>query len=336
MSKYGRFADYFRKVLEESLVDAIVTSVINKVNPAPTGIISDIDLKTALAGLDPSLNIKMFKTAEAGGGDDDLAAFLKSMEEFSTYAGDDFGGAANKVQYALEKQPGTAKKILQFLRVDATFQQTLKWHEKEMVKLTKLEEDMTAGDAGVGSTRGADMQGPSVYGDPNDVRIAKPIGKVQKRIADPKKKKKGKKGVEVQSRLPKYEEAEEGKGDTVEVTLPIELANVLHEVLMDATSEEAVEDYSDVPEEDAEYQGRKVTLNKPTRGDVKKFKVYVKDPKTGNVKKVNFGHGGTSAKRKTMRIRKSNPKARKSFRARHKCDQKKSKLSAGYWSCRKW
>ena len=149
-------------------------------------------------------------------------------------------------------------------------------------------------------------------------------------------KKKGKKGVEVQSRLPKSEEAEEGAEDTVEVTLPIELANVLHEVLMDATSEEAVEDYSDVPEEDAEYQGRKVTLNKPTRGDVKKFKVYVKDPKTGNVKKVNFGHGGTSAKRKTMRIRKSNPKARKSFRARHKCDQKKSKLTAGYWSCKKW
>ena len=47
---------------------------------------------------------------------------------------------------------------------------------------------------------------------------------------------------------------------------------------------------------DAEYQGRKVPLNKPMRGDVKKFKVYVKDPKTGNVKKVNFGHGGTSAK----------------------------------------
>ena len=94
-----------------------------------------------------------------------------------------------------------------------------------------------------------------------------------------------------------------------------------------------------LPEEDAEYQGRKVTLNKPTRGDVKKFKVYVKDPKTGNVKKVNFGHGGTSAKKrgeKTMRIRKSNPKARKSFRARHKCDQKKSKLTAGYWACKSW
>jgi len=94
---------------------------------------------------------------------------------------------------------------------------------------------------------------------------------------------------------------------------------------------------SDINE--AEYRGRKVKLNKPMRGDVKKFKVYVKDPKTGNVKKVNFGHDGTSAKKagqKTMRIRKSNPKARKSFRARHKCDQKKDKTTAGYWSCKKW
>ena len=95
----------------------------------------------------------------------------------------------------------------------------------------------------------------------------------------------------------------------------------------------------DTPEEDAEYRGRKVSLNKPTRGDVKKFKVYVKDPKTGNVKKVNFGHGGTSAKRKgekTMKIRKSNPKARKSFRARHNCDNPGPRHKARYWSCRKW
>jgi len=87
---------------------------------------------------------------------------------------------------------------------------------------------------------------------------------------------------------------------------------------------------------DAEYQGRKVPLNKPMRGDVKKFKVYVKDPKTGNIKKVNFGHGGTSAKRPTMRIRKSNPKARKSFRARHNCANPGPKTKARYWSCRKW
>src|SRR6056300_1168854 len=90
---------------------------------------------------------------------------------------------------------------------------------------------------------------------------------------------------------------------------------------------------------EAEYQGRKVPLNKPMRGDSKKFKVYVKDPKTGNVKKVNFGHGGTSAKKagqKTMKIRKSNPKARKSFRARHNCANPGPKTSARYWSCRKW
>ena len=71
-------------------------------------------------------------------------------------------------------------------------------------------------------------------------------------------------------------------------------------------------------------------------GDVKKFKVYVKDPKTGNVKKVNFGHGGSSVKGKSMRIRKNNPKARKSFRARHNCDNPGPKTKARYWSCRKW
>lgn len=87
---------------------------------------------------------------------------------------------------------------------------------------------------------------------------------------------------------------------------------------------------------EAKYQGRTVKLNKPMRGDVKKFKVFVKDPKTGNVKKVNFGHGGTSAKRPTMRIRKNNPKARKSFRARHNCANPGPKTKARYWSCRKW
>jgi hypothetical protein len=91
--------------------------------------------------------------------------------------------------------------------------------------------------------------------------------------------------------------------------------------------------------DEAEYQGRKVTLNKPTRGDQKKFKVYVRDPKTGNVKKVNFGHGGTSAKRlgqKTMKIKKSNPARRKSFRARHNCANPGPRTKARYWSCRAW
>ena len=88
------------------------------------------------------------------------------------------------------------------------------------------------------------------------------------------------------------------------------------------------------PIQEAEYQGRKVKLNKIMQGDQKKFKVYVKNPK-GNVVKVNFGQGG-DAKGGTMRIRKSNPAARKSFRARHNCDNPGPKHKARYWSCRKW
>ena len=88
------------------------------------------------------------------------------------------------------------------------------------------------------------------------------------------------------------------------------------------------------PVQEAEYQGRKVKLNKIMQGDQKKFKVYVKNPK-GNVVKVNFGQGG-DAKGGTMRIRKSNPAARKSFRARHNCDNPGPKHKARYWSCRKW
>ena len=80
--------------------------------------------------------------------------------------------------------------------------------------------------------------------------------------------------------------------------------------------------------EEAEYQGRTVKLNKPMRGDVKKFKVYVKNPK-GNVVKVNFGDPD-------MKIKKSNPARRKSFRARHNCDTPGPKHKARYWSCRKW
>ena len=86
--------------------------------------------------------------------------------------------------------------------------------------------------------------------------------------------------------------------------------------------------------EEAEYQGRKVKLNKPMQGDKKKFKVYVKNPK-GNVVVVHFGQGG-DAKGGTMRIRKSNPKARANFRARHNCDNPGPKHKARYWSCRKW
>ena len=88
---------------------------------------------------------------------------------------------------------------------------------------------------------------------------------------------------------------------------------------------------------EAEYQGRKVKLGKIMQGDTKKFKVYVKNPK-GNVVKVNFGQGGSSASKTggTMRIRKSNPKARANFRARHNCDNPGPRHKARYWSCRKW
>ena len=92
----------------------------------------------------------------------------------------------------------------------------------------------------------------------------------------------------------------------------------------------------DDPMDEAEYRGRKVKLGKPMQGDVKKFKVYVKDPKTGNVKKVNFGHGGSSVKGKAMKIKKSNPARRRSFRARHNCDNPGPRTKARYWSCRKW
>ena len=88
--------------------------------------------------------------------------------------------------------------------------------------------------------------------------------------------------------------------------------------------------------DEADYQGRTVKLGKPMQGDVKKFKVYVKDPKTKNVKKVNFGHGGSSVKGKAMKIKKNNPGARKSFRARHNCDNPGPRTKARYWSCRKW
>lgn len=80
---------------------------------------------------------------------------------------------------------------------------------------------------------------------------------------------------------------------------------------------------------EAEYKGKDVKLNKPMRGDVKKYKVFVKDPKTGNVKKVNFGD-------KNMEIKRDDPERRKSFRARHKCDTAKDKTKPRYWSCKFW
>jgi hypothetical protein len=86
---------------------------------------------------------------------------------------------------------------------------------------------------------------------------------------------------------------------------------------------------------EAEYQGRKVQLGKVMQGDVKKSKVYVKNDK-GKVVKVNFGFGGTSAKGKRMTIKKNDPARRKSFRARHNCDNPGPRWKPRYWSCRAW
>jgi len=90
-----------------------------------------------------------------------------------------------------------------------------------------------------------------------------------------------------------------------------------------------------VPKEDieqdvdeAEYRGKNVPLGKKLPGDVKKSKVYVRKP-NGNIVKVNFGD-------KKMRIKKSNPARRRSFRARHNCKNPGPRWKARYWSCRSW
>jgi hypothetical protein len=93
---------------------------------------------------------------------------------------------------------------------------------------------------------------------------------------------------------------------------------------------EIVESDKPIPVQEAEYQGRKVKLGKVQRGGKKKFQVYVKDPKTKNVKKISFGDTtGLSIKTK-------DPKRRKSFKARHNCDNPGPRTKARYWSCRMW
>ena len=86
--------------------------------------------------------------------------------------------------------------------------------------------------------------------------------------------------------------------------------------------------YDDLIVEDAEYEGKKVKLNDPIRGGSKKFYVYVKNEK-GNVVKVSFGDPN-------MEIKRDDPARRKSFRARHNCDDPGPKWKARYWSCWQW
>lgn len=100
--------------------------------------------------------------------------------------------------------------------------------------------------------------------------------------------------------------------------------NLLEYYILNILSEELV------PEED-ELEEVEKPLNKPIRtsGRNKKFKVYVKDPKTGNIKTVRFGDPN-------MEIKRDDPERRKSFRARHNCDNPGPKTKARYWSCYQW
>lgn len=81
--------------------------------------------------------------------------------------------------------------------------------------------------------------------------------------------------------------------------------------------------------DEATYQGKEVPLNKPMKGDVKKSKVYVDPDGDGKATKVNFGD-------KNMTIKKHIPARRKSFRARHNCENPGPKDKARYWSCKAW
>jgi|TARA_Y100000289_G_C3918307_1_gene148765 hypothetical protein len=124
--------------------------------------------------------------------------------------------------------------------------------------------------------------------------------------------------VTVDENFELYEALQDAIDENSETPCP----QCLYEILSDASC--GCPDL--IPE--AEYQGRKVTLNKPMKGDVKKSKVYVKNAK-GNVVKVNFGD-------KNMKIKKNIPARRKSFRARHNCKNPGPKWKARYWSCKAW
>lgn len=127
-------------------------------------------------------------------------------------------------------------------------------------------------------------------------------------------------------------------GDNVDIELNEDeciLSTHIVELLEDGVVVECSESFADEFEsmlqeqlDEAEYQGRKVPLGKPMKGDVKKSKVYVRKP-NGKVVKVNFGD-------KNMRIKKNIPGRRKNFRARHNCANPGPRWKARYWSCRAW
>ena len=109
-----------------------------------------------------------------------------------------------------------------------------------------------------------------------------------------------------------------------------QVAQVVREEIETLIKEKNLVPINDYVIEEAEYQGKKVELGKVKRGGTKKFYVYVRDPKTKNIKKVSFGDTtGLSIKTKDA-------KRRKAFRDRHNCDNPGPKTKARYWSCKKW
>ena len=132
--------------------------------------------------------------------------------------------------------------------------------------------------------------------------------------------------IEQVSQILEYETDQEDEESTEEVT-PLNFIFPEDENYVDFN--EPTETW-DLYTLSSEYQGRKVTLNKPFRtpGGRKKFAVYVKN-KQGKVVIVRFGDPN-------MKIKKNIPERRKSFRARHKCDQQKDKTTPAYWSCKMW
>ena len=109
-----------------------------------------------------------------------------------------------------------------------------------------------------------------------------------------------------------------------------QIAQIVREEIQNLIKEKDIKPISDYVIEEAEYQGKKVELGKVKRGGSKKFYVYVKDPKTKNVKKVSFGD--TTG----LSINTKDSKRRKAFRDRHNCDNPGPKTKARYWSCRMW
>jgi len=176
-------------------------------------------------------------------------------------------------------------------------------------------------------------------------RPSKKVSKDTPKVASSYSKKE-KKSMTTQKRNAEKKDPKVGKGNkpTMSKFDENELLRITNLVMEQLKSNYDESDLGTVEETDfiandllneAEYQGRKVQLGKIMKGDVKKFKVYVKNDK-GKVVKVNFGFGGKSAKGKRMHIKKNNPERRKSFRARHNCSNPGPRRKARYWACRTW